>query len=125
MGSTPRREPITHIVAAVATLALAAGCGGAAAWASSASTYCASSATGHTALAAAARFVSKCGPSYKLGRGPYDADKATSPYADYAQVVEFTIRVTGNSEGTLGFLLVGRRTRHAPWRTLGSLGTGP
>ncbi len=69
--------------------------------------------------------VAKCGPSYRIFRGPYDGNKRSTPFASYAQVVEFTIGVNNNSQGPLGFLLVGRRTAHTLWRTLEPLGSGP
>ena len=42
-------------------------------------------------------------------------DAQTSGFASYAQVRELTIAVADNSEGSLGFLIVGRRAGHGPW----------
>ena len=108
----------------VATLALLvapiAGCAGL-----GADSFCTAVGAGRTAIDGARKFVADCGGDYRITRGPYDADKKTTPFANYAQVTEFTISVAHNSEGSLGFLIVGRRTRHQPWRTLEGLGTGP
>jgi hypothetical protein len=90
-----------------------------------ASSFCTAASSGATAVAAARRFVADCGRDYRITRGPYDADKATTPFANFGQVSEFTISVAHNSEGSIGFLTVGRRTRHQPWRTIEGLGTGP
>lgn len=90
-----------------------------------ASSFCTATSSGPTAIAAARKFVAECGRDYRITRGPYDADKATTQFANFAQVSEFTISVAHNSEGSLGFLIVGRRTRHQPWRTLEGLGSGP
>jgi hypothetical protein len=90
-----------------------------------ADSFCTARGSGRTAVDAARKFVAECGGDYRITRGPYDAVKQTTPFANYAQVTEFTISVANNSEGSLGFLTVGRRTRHQPWRTLEPLGTGP
>jgi len=87
---------------------------------------CDAAATGSTAVAAARNFVADCGSGFGIERGPYDAMKEHGSFANYAQVVEFNIRVPAdNPKGPSGFLEVGRRTRREPWRTLGPLATGP
>lgn len=72
-------------------------------------------------------YVARCGADYAVSRGPFDGDKGSRgpPFATYADVVEFNISVSHNDEGSLGFLLVGRKTTQSPWRTLERLGTGP
>jgi hypothetical protein len=87
---------------------------------------CNATATGATAITAARNFVADCGSGFGIERGPYDAMKAHGSFANYAQVVEFNVSVPGdNPKGPSGFLTVGRRTRHEPWRTLAPLATGP
>ena len=86
---------------------------------------CNAVASGSTAIAAARSFVADCGSDFRIARGPYDAHKESGAYAKYAQVAEFEISVANSPKGPAGFLLVGRRTRHGPWRTLAPLATGP
>jgi hypothetical protein len=117
----PSRSATLALLLAVTLLAAAiAGCG-----AGEADNFCTASGAGRTAIDAARAFVAACGSDYQITRGPYDADQQTTPFANYAQVAEFTISVVDNSEGSLGFLTVGRRTREEPWHTLEPLGSGP
>lgn len=91
----------------------------------SASSYGAAIGHGPTAEDAVASYLQACGSDYTIAKGPYDADKATTPYASYAQMVEYTLNVKNNGEGALAFLWVGRRTARSSWQTLGQPGTGP
>lgn len=110
-----------HSSARVATAAVAAaallltGCGSA--------TFC--NAHGPSAGAAIGSYLRRCGYDYRISNGPYDADKATTGYASFPRVVEYTLNVKDNAEGSLAFLMVGQRTAGTPWRTLGPPGTGP
>jgi hypothetical protein len=83
--------------------------------------------TGHagTARAAIRSYLRACGSDYTISKGPYDADKSTTEYASYAQVVEYTLNVEDNNEGSVAFLMVGERQVSGMWRTLGPPGTGP
>ena len=89
------------------------------------SAFCDSIGSGATPLRATHVYLSECGSDYTIARGPYDGDKASTPFAGYAGLVEFVLHVHGNSEGSLAFLLVGHRTPRGQWRTLGRPGTGP
>ena len=91
----------------------------------SSASFCKTTGSGATAADAAAMFVARCGSDYAISRGPLDGEKAATPFATYADVVEFNISVRNNDEGSLGFLEVGRKTVRSPWRTLAPLGTGP
>ena len=91
----------------------------------SSSSFCGTTAHGATARAAITSYVRTCGANYSISKGPYDADKATTSYAAYAHVVEYSLNVKSNSEGSLAFLLVGQRAVGTPWQTLGPPGTGP
>jgi hypothetical protein len=90
-----------------------------------ASRFCAAEGSGSTANAALASYLHSCGSNYTLAKGPYHADKSTTPYARYAQVVEYTLDVANNGVDSQGFLEVGQRVAGGTWRTHGSLGTGP
>jgi hypothetical protein len=91
----------------------------------SAKTFCTATARGATAQSAISSYVHACGADYRISRGPLNADKSTSAYANYAQVVLYTLDVKDNAEGPVAFLMVGQRTRAASWQTLGPPGTGP
>jgi hypothetical protein len=90
-----------------------------------ASHFCSKSGTGSTASAAIRNYLTRCGPDYRIQAGPFDADKSTSSYANYAQVVEYRLRVKHNAEGAIAFLMVGKRAAGGKWHTLGPPGTGP
>ena len=87
--------------------------------------FCAKTGTGSTASAAIHSYLKRCGSDYRIQAGPFDADKSTSPYANYARVVEYRLRVKNNAEGGLAFLMVGKRRAGERWHTLGPPGTGP
>lgn len=87
--------------------------------------FCTKTGTGSTSTAAISAYLTRCGGDYSIEKGPYDADKATSAFAAYARVVEYTLRVANNDEGGLAFLMVGKRHAGDKWRTLGPPGTGP
>lgn len=91
----------------------------------SASRFCSKVGTGPTASAAIRNYLTLCGPAYRIQAGPFDADKSTSPYANYAHVVEYRLRVKNNAEGPIAFLMVGKRAAGDKWHTLGPPGTGP
>jgi cytochrome c556 len=114
-------HPVMRFSAAVVAALLAAisisGC--------AQSAFCDSIGVGLSATAALRDYLKACGDSYKISRGPFDADKETTGYASYARVVEWSLDVRENSEGSIAFLLVGERTPHGRWRTLGRPGTGP
>jgi hypothetical protein len=78
-----------------------------------------------TASAAIRNYLTRCGPDYRVQAGPFDADKSTSSYANYAQVVEYRLRVKNNAQGRIVFLMVGKRASGDKWRTFGPPGTGP
>jgi|SRR5579863_3063194 len=90
-----------------------------------AGSFCSKTGTGSTASAAIRNYLRRCGRDYSIQKGPYDADKSTSSYAKYAQVVEYTLRVKNNAEGGIAFLMVGKPAAGGKWRTLGPPGTGP
>jgi hypothetical protein len=54
---------------------------------------------------------------------PFDAETSTSSYANYAQVVEYSLRVDNNAEGGIAFLMVGELAAGEKWHTLGPPGT--
>jgi hypothetical protein len=87
--------------------------------------FCSKTGTGSTASAAIHNFLNRCGRDYRIQKGPFDADKSTSSYANYAQVVEYSLRVKNNAEGGIAFLMVGKRGAGDQWQTLGPPGTGP
>lgn len=87
--------------------------------------FCSKTGTGSTASAALHNYLKRCGRDYRIEKGPSDADKSTSPYANYARVVEYTLRVKNNAEGEIAFLLLGKRAAGDKWHTLGPPGTGP
>jgi hypothetical protein len=87
--------------------------------------FCSKTGTGSTASAAIHNYLKRCGRDYRIQKGAFDADKSTSPYASYAQVVEYSLRVTNNAEGGIAFLIVGKRAAGDKWHTLGPPGTGP
>ncbi len=78
-----------------------------------------------TARAVIRAYVQDCGSDYSIAKGPYDADKSTTEYASYTQVVDYTLNVTDNKQGPVAFLMVGERLTGGTWRTLGPPGTGP
>jgi hypothetical protein len=90
-----------------------------------AGSFCSKSGTGSTASAAIRNYLTRRGPDYRIQAGPFDADKSTSSYADYAQVVEYRLGVKKNAEGGIAFLMVGKRVAGEKWHTLGPPGTGP
>lgn len=87
--------------------------------------FCSKTGTGSTASAAIHDYLKRCGRDYHIQKGPFDADKSTSAYASYAQVVEYSLRVKNNAEGGIAFLMVGKRATGDKWHTLGPPGTGP
>lgn len=90
-----------------------------------AGSFCSKTGTGSTASAAIHNYLKKCGRDYRIQAGPFDADKSTSSYANYAKVVEYRLRVKNNAEGGIAFLMVGKRAAGDKWHTLGEPGTGP
>lgn len=92
---------------------------------SKASTFCDIVARGTTANQVLGSYLRSCGSDYTLAKGPYNAYKPTTPYASYTRVVEYTLNIANNNEGSQGFLEVGQRVPTGSWRTLGPLGTGP
>jgi hypothetical protein len=85
---------------------------------------CNEKATGATALVTARKFVAECRSGFRIER-EFNAMKSSGSFASYAQVGEYAIRAPADSpSGPALFLLVGRRTRREPWRTL-EVGTGP
>ena len=114
----PAHSSARVATAAVTTSAfLLTGCGSA--------TFCTAVAHGPSARTVIGSYLRICGSDYRISKGPYDADKATTGYASFARVVEYTLNVKDNAEGSLAFLMVGKRTPGTPWRTLGPPGTGP
>jgi len=107
----------------LAAIVVAAACGLSAC--GSSAVFCDTVAHGSTAHAAIGSYLQDCGSDYSIEKGPYDADKSTTAYASYAQVVEYTLNVTNNKEGPVAFLMVGERLAGGTWRTLGPPGTGP
>lgn len=91
----------------------------------SAAVFCNANGVGSTPRAAIASYLRACGSDYSVAIGPYDGDKATTPYASYAHLLEYRLNVKNNAEGSLAFWEVGQRTAASPWRTLGPPGTGP
>jgi hypothetical protein len=89
------------------------------------SAFCDSIGTGPTALRAIHAYLSRCGTDYTIWRGPYDGEKQSTEFASYNALVEVSLKVHDNSEGTVAFLLVGQPIAGAQWRTLGRPGTGP
>jgi hypothetical protein len=87
--------------------------------------FCSTTGTGSTASAAIHNYLTRCGPDYSIQAGPFSADKSTSAYANYAQVVEYRLLVKHNAEGRIAFLMVGKRGAGDKWHTLGPPGTGP
>lgn len=87
--------------------------------------FCSKTGTGSTASAAIRSYLKRCGPDYRIQAGPFDADKSTSSYANYARVVEYRLGVKDNAEGGIAFLMVGKRAAGDKWHTLGPPGTGP
>lgn len=87
--------------------------------------FCSKTGMGSTASAAIRHYLKRCGQDYRFQAGPFDADKSTAAYANYAQVVEYRLRVKNNLEGGIAFLMVGKRAAGDKWRTLGPPGTGP
>lgn len=87
--------------------------------------FCPKTGTGSTASAAIHNYLKKCGRDYGIQAGPFDADRSTSSYANYAKVVEYRLRVKNNAEGGIAFLMVGKRAAGDKWHTLGAPGTGP
>jgi len=90
-----------------------------------AASFCNASGAGATPSSAINAYLDACGSAYGIERGPYDADASTSPYASYARVVEYTLSVGNNQEGSIGFLMVGQQHSGGRWRTLGAPGSGP
>lgn len=90
-----------------------------------AGSFCSKSGTGSTASEAIRSYLMRCGADYRIQAGPFSADKSTSAYANYAQVVEYRLRVKNNAEGVIAFMLVGKRAAGDKWHTLGPPGTGP
>jgi hypothetical protein len=88
-------------------------------------TFCADRGSGATPTAAIEAYLHRCGRRYTLAAGPFDALKSTSAYASYADLVEYRLNVLDNGEGPVAFMLIGKPTAAAPWRTLGRPGTGP
>lgn len=85
---------------------------------------CNEHATAATAIATARKFVTECGSGFRIEK-QINAMKSSGSFASYAQVGEYAIRAPADSpSGPALFLLVGRRTRGEPWRTL-EVGTGP
>lgn len=121
-----RTDRLTVAIAAVlAALFAAAAINTATARAKPARGFCSSTGTGSTASAAIHNYLKMCGRDYRIQKGPFDADKSTSSYANYAEVVEYSLRVEENEEGTIAFLMVGKRAAGDKWHTLGPPGTGP
>jgi len=87
--------------------------------------FCSKTGTGSTASAAIHNYLKRCGQDYRVQAGPSDADKSTSSFANYAQVVEYRLSVKNNAEGGIAFLMVGKRAAGDKWNTLGRPGTGP
>jgi hypothetical protein len=87
--------------------------------------FCSKTGTGATASAAIHDYLKRCGRDYRIQAGPFDADKSTSSYANYAQVVEYRLSVKNNAEGGIAFVMVGKRAAGDRWHTLGPPGTGP
>lgn len=90
-----------------------------------ASSFCSMTGTGSSASAAIRNYLTRCGPDYRIQAGPFNADKSTSSYANYARVVEYRLRVKNNAEGGIAFIMVGKRAAGDKWHTLGPPGTGP
>jgi hypothetical protein len=122
-----RRANRFAVVAAtfIVTLPAAWTVGTATGQAQPARSFCAETGTGSTAAAAIRNYLTRCGRDYSIIKGPFNADKSTSIYANYAQVVEYSLRVKHNAEGEIAFLMVGKRHAGDEWRTLGPPGTGP
>lgn len=112
-----------HSSARVATAAVTA-----AAWlltGCSSATFCSAAAHGPSAGAAIGSYLRMCGSDYRISKGPYDADKATTGDASFARVVRVHAERQGQRRGSVAFLMVGQRTARTLWRTLGPPGTGP
>jgi hypothetical protein len=114
-----RYRTLTLAAIVVAGACALSGCG------SNAAAFCDTSAHGSTARAAIRSYLRDCGSDYSIEKGPYDADKSTTAYASYSQVVEYTLNVKDNKEGPVAFLMVGQRLTGGTWHTLSPPGTGP
>lgn len=121
----PASNRLTLAVAAFIIALLAAWAAYAVNGLSQPASFCSKTGTGATASAAIHNYLKRCGSDYRVQAGPFDADKSTSPYGNYEQVVEYRLHVKNNAEGGLAFLMVGKRRAGDKWHTLGPPGTGP
>jgi hypothetical protein len=110
---------VVAVVAIVVVVVFAVRASGAA------GSFCAAVGRGSTARAAIASYLRKCGSDYTIAKGPFNGYKSATPYANYAQLVEYDLNVTNNSEGSLAFMEVGQRVAGGSWQTMGRPGTGP
>ncbi len=86
---------------------------------------CEAKGKGPTPQAAMNAYLSRCGADYKVRKGPYPGEKRSSAYPNYyGEILEYSLIIKNNPELHEESVLLGQRSKGAPWTTL-EVGTGP